>query len=84
MYNSSPPFYFPTLTQAKLSSYSTTTVTTGWTPDPLGPFTVRRSGNVGQEILDSNGRIIAWTTDPWVDQVIVKLLTENEGLLGGK
>jgi hypothetical protein len=34
-------------------------VTTDWTPDPLGPFTVRRSGNVGQEILDSNGRIIA-------------------------
>lgn len=25
---------------------------------------------------------VAWTTDPWVAQVICKLLTDNEELLG--
>lgn len=48
--------------------------------DILGPFTIRSNGSIGQEILDA-GRIIAWTTDPWVAQVICKLLTENERLL---
>lgn len=47
-----------------------------------GPFSIRQSGNIGQEILDQNGKIIAWTTDVWVAQVMCKLLTENEGLLG--
>jgi hypothetical protein len=46
-----------------------------------GPFSIRQSGNVGQEILDQDGKIIAWTTDEWVAQVIRRLLTENEGLL---
>ena len=47
----------------------------------LGPFSVRTTGNIGQEILDPDGRIIAWTTDPWVAQVIAKLLGDNEHLL---
>ena len=52
--------------------------------DVLGAFTVRQSGNIGQEILDQDGNTIAWTTDAWSAQVICKLLTENEGLLGRK
>jgi hypothetical protein len=43
-------------------------------------FSVRPSGNIGQEILDSNGKIVAWTTDAWMAQVIVKLLSDNEYL----
>ena len=46
-----------------------------------GSFLVRSSGNIGQEILDDDGRIICWTTDEWVAQVVVKLLNQNEGLL---
>ncbi len=44
-------------------------------------FWVRQSGNIGQEILDSNGQIIVWTTDGWTAQVIARLLNENEDLL---
>ena len=52
--------------------------------DVLGAFTVRQSGNIGQEILDQDGNTIVWTTDAWLAQVICELLTENEGLLGRK
>ena len=52
--------------------------------DVLGAFTVRQSGNIGQEILDRDGNTIAWLTDAWLAQVVCKLLTENEGLLGRK
>ena len=52
--------------------------------DVLGAFTVRQSGNIGQEILDQDGTVVAWTTDTWLAQVVCKLLTENEGLLGRK
>lgn len=47
----------------------------------LGPFTVQPSGDIGQEICDPEGRIIAWTTDEWVAQVLVKLLNENEHIM---
>ena len=43
------------------------------------PFSIRQSGNIGQEILDQDGKIIAWTTDAWIAQVICKLLNEHEG-----
>ena len=39
------------------------------------PFTVRASGNIGQEILDLDGNVFAWTTDPVKAALIVKLLT---------
>ena len=42
---------------------------------------MRQSGNIGQEILDQAGKIIAWTTDVWLAQVICKLLNDNEGLI---
>jgi hypothetical protein len=47
----------------------------------MDAFSVRPSGNIGQVVLDPDGRIIAWTTDTWVAQVIVRLLNENEELL---
>jgi hypothetical protein len=50
-------------------------------PNELGAFSVRHSGNVGQEILDQDGNIVAWTTDEWTAQVICKVLNENEELL---
>jgi hypothetical protein len=53
-------------------------------PQPVATFWVRESGNVGREILDQDGRIIAWTADDWVARVICRLLNENEGLLGGR
>jgi hypothetical protein len=53
-------------------------------PQPFATFWVRHSGTVGQEVLDQDGRIIAWTTDGWAAQVICKLLNDNAGLLGRK
>jgi len=47
----------------------------------LGLFSVYPSGNIGQEIRDADGKIIAWTTDAWVAQVIARLLSENDHLL---
>lgn len=46
-----------------------------------GPLMIQTNNSLGQQILDADGNTIAWTTDPWVAQVIVKLLTENDGLL---
>ena len=50
----------------------------------LGSFTVRQSGSIGQEILDQDGTVVAWTTDAWLAQVICKLLSDNEELLRRK
>ena len=41
-----------------------------------GPFTIRSNGSCGQELLDADGRIVAWTTVPWLGQFICDLLTE--------
>jgi hypothetical protein len=45
------------------------------------PFSIRRSGTIRQEILDPDGKIIAWTTDAWIAQVICKLLNDHEGMI---
>lgn len=54
--------------------------------DMLAAFTVRQSGNIGQEILGPDGQIVAWTTNDWAAQVICRLLNDNEELLkrGGR
>jgi len=52
--------------------------------DLLGSFTVRQSGSIGQEILDQDGTVVAWTTDAWLAQVVCKLLNDNEELLRRK
>jgi len=44
-------------------------------------FSVRPSGNIGQVVLGPDGRIIAWTTNEWIAQVIARLLSENEELV---
>ncbi len=49
----------------------------------VGTFQVQPSGFVGQEIIDPDGTVIAWTTNAWVAQVICMLLTEHEELLAG-
>lgn len=55
---------------------------TRWaTHEPDGPFSIRSSGNIGQEILDADGRIVGWTTNEWIGQVNCKLLNENQELL---
>jgi hypothetical protein len=45
------------------------------------PFSIKQSGTIGQEILDPDGKIIAWTTDAWIAQVICKLLNDHEGMI---
>jgi hypothetical protein len=47
----------------------------------LETFTVQNNGSIGQEIRDLNGKIVAWTTDSWVAQVIAQLLSETKNLL---
>lgn len=46
--------------------------------DVVGPFSVRQTGEVGQEILDPNGQVIAWTLDHVLAALIATLLTENQ------
>lgn len=41
-----------------------------------GPFSFRRSGTIGQEILDSDGNVICWTTSERLAALIVHLLNE--------
>jgi hypothetical protein len=45
-------------------------------------FTVRSSGNIGREIVDADGVVVCWTVDPWLAQVIARLLesSDREGL----
>ena len=31
----------------------------------IDAFSVQPSGNIGQVVLDHDGKIIAWTTDSW-------------------
>ena len=40
----------------------------------MGAYSIRASGNIGQVVLDPDGRIIAWTTDAWVAQLIEKFV----------
>lgn len=42
--------------------------------DDTLPFHVRSSGNVGQEILDVDGNVYAWTADEVKAALICKLL----------
>lgn len=39
---------------------------------------VRESGQIGQEILDAEGTMVCWTVDPWLAQVIVRLLNRAD------
>jgi hypothetical protein len=39
-------------------------------------FTLRQSGNIGQEIISPRGVILAWTTDPVFGTFIVRFLND--------
>jgi hypothetical protein len=39
-------------------------------------FTVRQSGNVGQEIVSPRGNVVAWTVDPLFGQLVCVLVNE--------
>jgi hypothetical protein len=41
-------------------------------------FWFRQSGEAGQEILNADGLIVAWTTNQQLAQVIVRLLNQSE------
>ena len=52
---------------------------TGWaTPEHPSDFSVRSSSNIGQEVLDADGKVVAWTTSPELAHRIVRLLNQDE------
>jgi hypothetical protein len=67
-----PTFGFGTVSGRQQSSTGCAT---------LEPFVIRQSGNIGQEIVNQDGKTIAWTTDVWVAQVVCRLLNTHEELL---
>ncbi len=44
------------------------------TQEPILEFTVQQSGSLGQEILDGDGDVIAWTLDESLAIQICELL----------
>ena len=42
----------------------------------MNEFAVRNSGSIGQEILDVDGAVVAWTVDSVLAQRIVRLLNQ--------
>jgi hypothetical protein len=51
---------------------------TAWnTPEQPGDYSVRSSGNIGQEVLDRDGKVVAWTTDAVLAHQIVRLLNSG-------
>lgn len=51
---------------------------TGWaTHEQTYQFSVRESGNIGQEVLDADGKVVAWTTDIVLAHRIVRLLNSE-------
>lgn len=60
-------------TGSKPASFST-----GWnTPEQPGDYSVRSSGNIGQEIKDEDGLTVAWTVTPELAHRIVRLLNSE-------
>ena len=56
-------------------------IQTAFTPDI---FTIRQSGNVGQEIVSPCGNVVAWTVDPVFGHLVCRLVNEflvNDDLL---
>ena len=53
---------------------------TGWaTHEQTYQFSVRESGNVGQEVLDADGKVVAWTTDAVLAHQIARMLNADQG-----
>ena len=47
-----------------------------FTPNTSDLFTVRQSGNVGQEIVSPRGNVVAWTVDPVFGHLMCRLINE--------
>ena len=53
---------------------------TGWaTHEQMSDFSVRESGNIGQEVLDADGKVVAWTTDAVLAHQIARMLNADQG-----
>lgn len=53
---------------------------TGWaTHEQTYQFSVRESGNIGQEVLDADGKVVAWTTDVVIAHRIARMLNADQG-----
>lgn len=70
-------------------SEPTTTFGTGiglwpcWNSGKAESYTVRESGNIGQEIVNGDGNVTTWTVDAWLVHVIVRMfeIADLGGLL---
>ena len=49
------------------------------TPEQMSDFSVRFSGNIGQEVLDADGKVVAWTTDAVLAHQIARMLNADQG-----
>ena len=45
-------------------------------PNASSLFTVRQSGNVGQEVVSPRGEVVAWTVNPVFGHLICRLVNE--------
>ena len=53
---------------------------TGWaTHEQTSDFTVRSTSNIGQEVLDADGKVVAWTTDAVLAHQIARMLNADQG-----
>ena len=53
---------------------------TGWaTHEQMSDFTVRSTRNIGQEVLDADGKVVAWTTDAVLAHQIARMLNADQG-----
>ena len=53
---------------------------TGWaTHEQTSDFTVRSTSNIGQEVLDANGKVVVWTTDVVLAHRIARMLNADQG-----
>lgn len=41
-------------------------------------YKIQQSGNIGQEIISSQGKVIAWTTDPVIGALLISILNKYD------
>ena len=41
-------------------------------------YTLQQSGNIGQEIISPEGKVIAWTTDPVIGALLKSILNKTD------
>ena len=40
-------------------------------------FILRQTGSIGQEIISPQGNVIAWTTDPVIGALLIRILNDH-------